>query len=182
MSQPVDVNNYWSDRKNHDLYKLTRALAHAFFSDAHSAIDVGSYVGAIMCDLDWIDKRIVTDIQDLRKNWEAVDNVKFVMGDAFDLDFEELFDLVISNQTVEHLDRPGEFIEKLLHLGRGLIVTTTYETPHGLIPGHTQDPIDMDKFLSWFPCKLDAISICYHPSRVIGHIIGVVKQSHPNVR
>ena len=57
------------------------------------------------------------------------------------LDFAEPFDLVISNQTVEHLDRPGEFIEKLLKLGRGLIVSTTFEVPEGTIEGHVQDPI-----------------------------------------
>jgi SAM-dependent methyltransferase len=181
MHHPIDINNYWGDRKDHDLYKITRSLASSFFPKASSAIDVGSYIGALICDLEWIDKRIATDIQDLRKNWEGVDGVKFVMGDAFNLEFPDKFDLVISNQTVEHLEQPEVFVEKLLQLGRGLILTTTYETPYGLIPGHIHDPIDMAKFLSWFPCKLDGIAICYHPSRVIGHIIGVVKQSHPNL-
>jgi SAM-dependent methyltransferase len=180
MKHPIDINNYWGDRKDHDLYTLTKSLIRSFFSEASSAIDVGSYIGGLICDLDWIDKRIATDIQDLKKNWEAVDGVEFVMGDAFNLGFPNMFDLVISNQTVEHLEQPEQFVNKLLDLGRGLILTTTYQTPYGLIPGHIQDPIDMEKFASWFPCKLDAIAICYHPSRTIGHIIGVVKQSHPN--
>lgn len=180
MPYPIDINNYWGDRKDHDLYKLTKALAFSFFPEAKSAIDVGSYIGSLICDLDWINKRIATDIQDLRRNWEAVNDVEFVLGDAFELGFPDKFDLVISNQTIEHLEDPKGFVEKLLSLGRGLVITTTYQTPFGLIPGHIQDPIDMDKFLSWFPCALDAIAICYHPSRTIGHIIGVIKQSHPH--
>jgi hypothetical protein len=179
VQYPIDINNYWSARKDHDLYGLTRVIANHFFADANTAIDVGSYVGGLICDLGWIRKRIATDIQDLRSNWCPVTDVEFLMGDAFGLDFSDKFDLVISNQTIENLEEPSLFIEKLLSLGRGLIITTTYQTPSGLIEGHIQDPIDMDKFLGWFPCELDSVAICYHPLRHISHIIGVVNKSHP---
>jgi hypothetical protein len=78
--------------------------------------------------------------------------------------------------------KPGKqnSIEKLLALGRGLIISTTYDTPQGLIPGHLQDPISLEKFQSWFPVPLDSWTVCFHPSRKIGHIIGVVKTLHPN--
>ena len=72
------------------------------------------------------------------------------------------------------------FIAKLLQLGRGLIVSTTYEVAAGTIDGHVQDPISLEKFQSWFPCALDAWFICHHPTaRRLRHIVGVVKQSHP---
>lgn len=179
---PADINNYWSDRMHHDLYRMTVALARALFFDARSVIDVGSYTSGLICELDWIETRVATDLQKrLEANWVGVPGVRFVAGNAFALNFpEEPFDLVISNQTVEHLDDPHGFIAKLLALGRGLIVSTTYEVAAGTIAGHVQDPISVEKFQGWFPCELDAWFICHHPlARHLRHIVGVVKQSHP---
>lgn len=180
---PLDRNGYWADRANHDLYRLTVATARAMFPNARSAIDVGCYTSGLICELDWIERRVASDIQDyLATDWSHVRGVQFVAGDAFNLDFATDFDLVISNQTIEHLDRPAEFIEKLLGLGRGLIVSTTYEVPTGTIAGHVQDPISLEKFQSWFPCELDAWFICHHPTgRNLRHIVGIVKQSHPAI-
>ena len=168
---------------NHDLYRLCAVMARGMFGNARSAIDVGSYIGGLLCEFDWIEDRVASDINSkVAPHWSHVTDVKFVAGDAFEIEFPEPFDLVISNQTVEHLDRPAEFIEKLMSLGRGLIVSTTYEVPAGTIDGHVQDPISFEKFSSWFPCELDAWTICHHPTaRHLKHIIGVVKQSHPAV-
>lgn len=178
---PVDHRGYWQDRLHHDLYRLTVALARGLFFDAKSAIDVGCFTSGILVELDWIERRVASDISKwIAPNWEHVEGVEFVAADAFSLQFPAPFDLVLSNQTVEHLDDPKGFIEKLLKLGRGLIVSTTYETPAGLIEGHVQDPISLDKFRSWFPCELDAWTICRHPSSPdIKHVIGVVKRFHP---
>lgn len=179
---PDDINLYWTDRADHDLYRLTVALSKAMFFDAKSAIDVGCYTSGLICEMDWIQTRIASDIQQkLAVQWTDVPGVKFVAGNAFSLEFQEApFDLVISSQTVEHLDDPVGFIAKLLRLGRGLIVSTTYEVEQGMIEGHIQDPISLEKFQSWFPCELDAWLICHHPtSRKLKHIVGLVKQSHP---
>ena len=48
------------------------------------------------------------------------EGLDFVSGDAFELEFDNLFDLVISNQTVEHLTQPAIFVEKLLKERREL--------------------------------------------------------------
>jgi len=161
---------------------MTVALARALFLDSQSAIDVGCYTSGLICEMDWINKRVATDLQkNLAANWGGIDGVRFVGGDAFKLNFqEEPFDLVISNQTIEHLEDPAGFIAKLLSLGRGLILSTTFEVPAGLIDGHIQDPISFEMFKSWFPCELDAYFVCHHPSaRKIKHIVGFVKSSHP---
>jgi len=173
---PTDINNYWAERKNHDLYRLTVALARGMFPQAKSAIDVGCYTSGLICELDWIPQRIATDLQaKLASNWSNVPDVKFIGGNAFELKFATNFDLVLSNQTIEHIaDAPG-FVRKLLSLGKGLIISTTYELPFGQIEGHIQDPIDLEKFKSWFPCELDSYTICMHPGRKIKHIIGVIK-------
>lgn len=180
---PTDINGYWEARSNHDLYRLMVALARALFQDARSAIDVGCYTSGVICEMGWIETRIASDLQTgLAANWAEVPGVRFVGGDAFTLEFPEApFDLVISNQTIEHLQDPVGFVAKLLRLGRGLILSTTYEVEAGLIDGHLQDPISLEKFQSWFgSCELDAWFICHHPSaRNLRHIVGIVKQSHP---
>ena len=178
----TDINGYWADRMQHDLYRMTVAVAQAMFPEAKSAIDVGCYTSGLICELDWITTRVASDIQTrLAANWQDVPGVRFIPGDAFTLNFpQQPFDLVISNQTVEHLDDPVGFIAKLLQLGRGLVVSTTYEVAAGTIDGHVQDPISLEKFQSWFPCELDAWFICHHPTaRRLRHIVGVVKPSHP---
>jgi hypothetical protein len=179
---PLDIKNYWKDRMHHDLYRLMVGMSQALFPQAQSAIDVGCYTSGLIVEMDWIPRRVATDLQTrLVDNWAHVDDVRFFPKNAFDLKFDEgLFDLVISNQTIEHLEDPPGFVEKLLSIGRGLILSTTYETPAGYIDGHIQDPISLEKFKSWFPVPLDCWAICYHPSGKIGHVIGIVKKSHPN--
>jgi 2-polyprenyl-3-methyl-5-hydroxy-6-metoxy-1,4-benzoquinol methylase len=156
-------------------------MARAMFPDATSAIDVGCFTSALIVEMDWIPRRVASDIKDyLAHNWSGVVGVDFEPGDAFQLANEDLFDLVISNQTIEHLSEPQQFVEKLIEIGRGLIISTTYETPAGMIDGHIQDPISFEKFKSWFPVEIDAYTICSHPSRQIHHIIAVINASHPN--
>jgi hypothetical protein len=175
---PTDINNYWNDRKDHDLYKLTVFIAKAMFPNATSIIDVGSYISPLILDFDWIPRKVATDIQKpLIKNWENVKGVEFIAGDAFKLDFSEKFSIVLSNQTIEHVEDPKEFVKKLMSLGNGLIISTTFELPYGTIPGHIQDPISLEKFQSWFPVPLDSWTICYHPTRKIKHIIGCIKKT-----
>jgi len=183
-SCPDDIHGYWQDRKNHDLYRLTVTLARALFPTANSAIDVGCYVSGTICEMGWIPHRVATDINKaIVPNWRGVQGVEFHAGDAFSLSFREPFDLVISNQTIEHLDRPAEFVQKLLKIGHALMISTTYEVAHGVIKGHVQDPISFEKFRSWFPCELDTWMVCHHPTnRRLKHIMAVVSQSHPNRR
>jgi 2-polyprenyl-3-methyl-5-hydroxy-6-metoxy-1,4-benzoquinol methylase len=181
VAGPIDIANYWTDRKHQDLYRLTVGMARAMFPAARSAIDVGCFTSALIVEMDWIPIRVASDIKEyLKANWEGVAGVDFEARNAFEIADDSLFDLVISNQTIEHLEDPKGFVEKLLSIGRGLIISTTYETPAGMIDGHIQDPISLEKFLSWFSVELDAYTICSHPSRQIHHIIAVIASSHPN--
>jgi len=179
----IDNKSYWEERKNHDLYRLTVAMCHALFPRAQSAIDVGCYTSSMLVEMDWIPKRVACDIQkNLASNWAEAQGVEFIPGDAFEIEFPEPFDLVISNQTVEHLQHPAKFVEKLLTLGKSLVISTTYETPFGLIPGHIQDPISLEKFKSWFPVEIDSWTVCSHPNGKIHHIIAVIRESHLSKR
>jgi len=179
---PDDINDYWTERKDHDLYRLTKCLALSLFPHAKSVIDVGCYTSGLICELDWINRRVATDIDSsIVGNWKGVEGVEFITGDAFLINFQETFDLVICNQTIEHLEDPRSFCSKLLQLGRALIISTTYEVPHGLIPGHLQDPISFSKFKFFLGYNPDVYCVCHHPfNKEIKHIIGVIFQSHPN--
>ncbi|WP_411818139.1 hypothetical protein [Hyphococcus sp. DH-69] len=142
---------YWELRKDKNLYKTMNLVARHYAANARTAIDVGSYIGGFICDLDWIPDRIASDLNNFTENWANVTGVKFMKADAFTLDRK--FDLVISNQTIEHIPNARAFAEKLCSLGETVMVSTTYQVPHGRIDGHIHDPIDMDQFLSWFPRK-----------------------------
>jgi hypothetical protein len=175
---PRDIRGYWEDRRNHDLYRLMVSVSKATFPQITSAIDVGSYISGLIVEMDWIEKRVATDIQaHLADNWKDVDGVQFIGGDAFQLSFPDKFDLVISNQTIEHLEDPAGFVKKLANLGKSIILSTTFETPAGMIEGHIQDPISMEKFLSWFPVYPDSLIICHHPSKTIKHIVAIIKDT-----
>jgi hypothetical protein len=102
VAGPVDINNYWNDRRNHDLYRLMVGICRGLFPNAKSAIDVGCYTSSLIVEMDWIEERIATDIQkSLENNWADVSDVKFIAENAFNLGFDKPFDLVISNQTIE---------------------------------------------------------------------------------
>ncbi|WP_411820404.1 methyltransferase domain-containing protein [Hyphococcus formosus] len=159
MHYPIDrpmtrqgiEKGYWELRKDRNLYKTMNLMARHYAANAKSAIDVGSYIGGFICDLDWIPERLATDINNYEKQWSEVQGVTFKKADAFKL--ERKFDLVISNQTIEHIPDARAFAEKLCSLGPTVMVSTTYQVPHGRVEGHIHDPIDMDQFLSWFPRK-----------------------------
>ena len=178
---PVDIKGYWAARRNHDLYRVASGLARSLFADARSAIDVGCNVAGLICELDWIGRRVASDVQEqLTANWAPVRNVSYVAGDPRKLTFDAPFDLVISTQTAEYVDDPAGFVARLTEMGRGLIVAASYGVPADLLPGSKHAPIGFQTFRDWFPCPLDSWHVVHHPTnRALPHIVGVVKRSHP---
>jgi hypothetical protein len=178
MKYPIDrpmtrhgySQGYWELRKDKRLYALMPVLARALAPKARSAIDVGCYVGGVICDLDWIPRRLAVDVNDFSEQWAGVEGVQFMKANAFAL--KERFDLVISNQTIEHVEDAAGFAAKLCALGKTVICSTTYKVAAGLIEGHIQDPIDEAKFLSWFPRKPTTVCIAYEEGG-LDHIVGV---------
>ena len=162
---------YWELRKDRDLYKIMRLLAEQYAANAKSAIDVGCYIGGFICELDWIQDRTATDLNDWSKEWKDVEGVTFKKQNAFELPDSVKYDLVISNQTIEHVEDAKGFAEKLCALGKTVLISTTYEVEAGLIEGHIQDPISLDKFVSWFPREPKNISIAYE--KPFNNILGV---------
>jgi hypothetical protein len=171
MTRHGNPKGYWELRKDRDMYKLMVSMARHYAPDAKSAIDIGCYVGGFICELDWIKSRTACDINNWSKEWADVEGVEFRQADFFSLEIDEPIDLVISNQTIEHVDDAGKFAHRLCEIGKVCLVSTTYLVPQGVIEGHIQDPIDFDKFVGWFPRPPRAVSVFYE--KPFNNIVGV---------
>ncbi|MBY6092899.1 hypothetical protein [Maritimibacter alkaliphilus] len=174
---PRDRNDYWAKRQDALFYRYTTDMVEKFAPDAESVIDVGCFVSPIVCQLDWIPKRFANDIQYIPE-WEDVPDVTFVKGNAFELDVEALcgkasFDVVISHQTIEHIDDAKGFAESLCRMGSMVICSTSYEVEGGLVPGHVQDPISLKKFEGWFPRPAKSVLIERRGDPRFANILGV---------
>jgi hypothetical protein len=175
--KPSDRYGYWKERRDHVLYQMVKTLAHGYAPEGRSVLDVGCHTSSFIFELDWFSDRTVADLPKLEAHWKKVKGVKFVSGDFLKSEFNQTFDLVLCTQVVEHLDDPKPFIQKLLSLGKTIIVSTTYEVPQGACKYHVQDPISAEKFQSWFDTEFTATSIIRQPnSKVWRNIIGVVSK------
>lgn len=146
--------NYWLCRREGHLYQRLRSLVQEHGSSAESILDVGSYVTPFVNEFDWIPEKTTTDLQLDRAPAAYFDalNVTAVPGNFMTLDFPHRYDIVICSEVVEHLtdDVVQGFVQRLLEVGKTVIVTTTFELPEGTVPGHVQDPISREEFVSWF--------------------------------
>jgi trans-aconitate methyltransferase len=59
------------------------------------------------------------------------------------------YDVVLCLQVLEHLDNPKEFAQKLLQVGKTVIISVPYKWKEGSCKYHTQDPIDKEKLKGW---------------------------------
>jgi tetratricopeptide (TPR) repeat protein len=174
---PKDRNNYWNKRKDGLLYQMIKSLASGYVPNGSSVLEVGCHTSSFIFELDWFKEKVVTDLPFLSEHWQGIEGVKFIPGDFYKLKFDRTFDLVLCTQVVEHLQEPKLFIQKLLSLGKTVIVSTTYEVPEGLCKYHVQDPISLEKFQEWFDREFTATVIIEKPNQKIWkNIIGVVKQ------
>lgn len=173
--RPSDPKSYWKKRKDDVLYQMVKTLAHGYASEGVSVLDVGCHTSSFISELDWFEQKTVADLPYLADHWKNVKGVKFVSGDFLKSEFDTAFDLVLCTQVVEHLEKPKAFIQKLLSVGKTIIVSTTYEVPKGACKYHVQDPISLEKFQSWFDTELTATAIVRQPNnKVWRNIIGVV--------
>ena len=176
-SKPKDRNNYWNRRKDGLLYQMVKSLAAGYVPNGDSVLEVGCHTSSFIFELDWFKNKAVTDLPFLQDHWQGVEGVEFIPGDFYKLKFDRTFDLVLCTQVVEHLKDPKPFIQKLLSLGKTVIVSTTYEVPEGACKYHVQDPISLEKFQGWFERDFTAQVIMQKPdSKIWKNIIAVVKE------
>lgn len=172
--------NYWLCRRNNNLYQRLRSLVQEHGASAESILDVGAYVTPFVNEFDWIPEKATTDRQLDRAPadyFEAL-NVTAFLGDFMTIDFPRRYDIVLCFEVVEHLtdDVVQGFVQRLLEVGKTVIVSTTFELPEGIVPGHVQDPISREEFVSWFGDSADDVIIETLEERPNwNNIIGVVR-------
>jgi hypothetical protein len=173
-----DRHGYWARRKNDRLYYMTVLYAHLFSLRKHSIADIGCHCSPLVLMVPGFKRRFAVDPSpESRPLWKDVDGAVYINDMLENVDIpavtggQKVFDLIICNQVIEHLDDPASFAAMLLSKCNRLIISTTFETPAGLIRGHVQDPISLEKFESWFPRRM----ICCFISRgsVSGKIVAV---------
>lgn len=147
---------YWARRQRTGLYaKVLVPLARQYAGSALTVLDVGAYDPGFLSSLSWIPTKLGIDLQASPAQtavWKQAKGVNLLIGDFDKFRFAAPFDLVTSNQVVEHLPhgKLEPFIRKLMLNARVLIVSTTLNLPADTITGHVQDPISEQEFRGWF--------------------------------
>lgn len=141
----LSKKDYWEERKTLDYYKKVIKLAKKHAPDAKSVIDVGTHVSQTLTRLDWIPDKTAVDL----KHLPEVPDARNIQCDFMKFEPEQEYDLVLCLQVLEHLDLPELFTDKLLKIGRKVIISVPYKWPKGQCKYHVQDPVDEDKLLNW---------------------------------
>ena len=137
--------SYWASRLGFRYYSEVARLARSHAPAGGSALDVGANDTAVLAALDWFDRRVALDVDEVPRRG----GVETVIADFNDFDPDERFDLVLCLQVLEHLDRPGPFARKLLAAGGTAIVSVPHEWPGWVTEEHVHDPVDESKLRTW---------------------------------
>ena len=154
-----DKRGYWAKRRTDRIYLMSLLFAHYYCRAKDTVADVGCHCSPLVLMLAGFRRRYAIDPNPhAAECWRGVDGATFLNLPFEDVDVGALtgrrrFDLILCNQVIEHLDDPAPFVERVLSKARRAIISTTFETPAGVMRGHVQDPIDLHKFEAWFPRK-----------------------------
>jgi SAM-dependent methyltransferase len=145
LKRVLRLNPTTERRRRLRYYEETVRLARVHAAAGGSVLDVGAHDSDVLQRLVWFDRRVGLDLEHVPPQR----GVEIVLGDFLDYRPEELFDLVVCLEVLEHLDDPSRFAAKLLATGRTVIVSVPYRWPAGTWPTHKQDPVDEAKLESW---------------------------------
>ena len=136
----------WDNRRHYLYYRKVHAYAQTFAPDAQSVLDVGSRDSEYLLDFDWIAHKTALDKEKVYHH----PGVESILADFMEHDFDRQFDLVLRLQVLEHLHDPASFAQKLLSLGRVVIISVPYRWPKvSTTTNHVQDPVDEKKVRRW---------------------------------
>jgi hypothetical protein len=176
--RPIDKGNYWAKRKNDRIYFHAVLYAHLFCQRKESVADVGPHCSPLVLIVPGFKRRFAIDPQPATAEyWCGVDGAVYISDYLENIEISAvnngdcMFDLILCNQVIEHLDEPARFADLLCRKGRRIIISTTFDTPAGHMRGHVQDPISLEKFESWFSRKMMSAYITRGP--IGGKILAV---------
>ena len=158
----------WDNRRHYLYYRKVHAYAQTFAPDAQSVLDVGSRDSEYLLDFDWVPQKTALDREKVYEHPE----VESILADFMEHDFDRQFDLVLCLQVLEHLHDPESFAQRLLSLGRVVIISVPYRWPKvSTTTNHVQDPIDEKKVRLWM--RKDPVYSCRVKDRSSKRWIGV---------
>ncbi len=144
-------NQYCEERKDLLYYKKVKAYLAIASLNANSILDVGSNGIDVMTFLPCSIK-VSLD----KQNPLEAEGVESIRDDFITHDFRETkYDIVSCLQTLEHIDDEyvDLFAEKLLQLGKIVIISVPFKWTKGACKWHKQDPVDIEKVEHWMGRK-----------------------------
>jgi SAM-dependent methyltransferase len=141
-----ETGDYWRRRSDMLYYQYFRYIIRCIGPQAKSMIDVGSGNAPYLEWFDWIPKRVSVDLE-VPYTSEAVQGVA---GNIRDLRFDETFDICTCMQVLEHVPEPEPFAQRLLELGKVVLVSVPHKWPKGANKDHVNDPVDLAAVTNWF--------------------------------
>ena len=144
--QKLNLDNYWSSRKNFNYYKKVLKLMAKI--PAKSVIDIGGWKGEFLHSVDFIEDKTCLDKQ---KTEQKYSDIQYINANFLDYQPERSYDLAICLQVLEHLkdETIYQFTEKLFTLAPRVIISVPYKWKKNACKFHFQDPVDLQKLKSW---------------------------------
>jgi hypothetical protein len=143
---PDIAKDYWQARNQFKYYQEALRLCRAYSAGASSVLEVGPHNTTFLDWLDWIPRKVAID-QAFKPVIHGAENIR---GDFMSWETGEIFDLTVCLQVLEHIEDATAFAQKLLACSRALIVSVPYKWRAGGCQWHCQDPVDLEKLVSWF--------------------------------
>jgi hypothetical protein len=137
------VNKYYHNRKDFNYYNKVKEILHRLHFS--SIIDVGCRKSPVMEGLSEKIYKTMVDIEEI----PPVDGIHTIQADFYTWEPDRKYDVVLCLQVLEHLDKPKEFAEKLLQVGKTVIISVPYKWKQGSCKDHRQDPVDESKIRGW---------------------------------
>lgn len=104
---------------------------HQFFVDniesSDTVLDIGCGSGALAYDLSKKVKKIVgidisqVNIKTAKEKYPAP-NIKYIVGDAVEYNFNQKFDAIILSNVLEHIEKRKEFLNKIKKLAPKILI------------------------------------------------------------
>lgn len=136
---------YWKNRSDLMYYQYFKFIIRCIGPNAKSIIDVGSGNSPYLEWFDWIPRKLSVDI----RTPYSSEHVQGIQGDIHKITFDETFDICTCLQVLEHITEAGSFANRLLEIGKIVLISVPYKWPAGS-KGHVQDPVDLEKVVNWF--------------------------------
>ena len=137
------IKAYYDDRKDFNYYKKVKEILQDL--EISSIIDIGCRKSPMMKGLGKNVYKAMLDIQEI----PPVDDIHMIRADFYTWKPDRKYDVVLCLQVLEHLDKPKKFAQKLLQVGKTVIISVPYKWEKGSCKHHTQDPVDESKLKGW---------------------------------